>query len=118
MRRLIALALLVSISASSPATPLDKCASPESAEDLALLRHELDSLKVPYRVDGGTVCVEQADAGRFSIIVGRRFGLATEDRRLARYLRLTRDRQHVQAFPLLLSRKQAGPRWTIQDRQW
>src|SRR5436190_16820479 len=108
MRRLIALTLLVSISASSPATPLDKCASPESAEDLALLRYELDSLKVPYRVDGGTVCVEEADAGRFSIIVGRLFGLSKEDRRLALYLRLTRDRQYEQAFTFLISRKQAG----------
>ena len=113
--RLIALTLLVSMSASFPARPADKCASPESPEDLALLRHELDSLKMRYRVDESRVCVDEADGGRFSTIVGRLFGLSKEDRRLALYLRLIRDRQYEQGFAFLLSQKEAGDRWTLRE---
>src|ERR671931_46406 len=107
MRPLIVLTLLVSMSASLPARPADKCASPESSEDLALLRYELDSLKMPYRVGQDRVCVDEADAGRFSTIVGRLFGLSKEDRRLALYLRLIRDGEYEQGFAFLISRKEA-----------
>lgn len=82
MRRATTLLLLLVASCPGVARSIDQCVNLASPENVFTLRQELSSLKIPYRVDQITVCVDEVNGSKFFAVVSKLFSAQPKNRHL------------------------------------
>jgi hypothetical protein len=82
MRPFFVIVILLMMSAALAGRSVDSCVTLESSGQVDLLVQELNSQKMPYRIDQTNVCVDEPNGGAFFNVVSKLFDDPSKRRHL------------------------------------